>query len=682
MFSWNKKEKGDKTLLELDSTINRLDDEAAERDIPTEIEQETVAKVENDFWSAKTTRESEVDDTGFSVEENWEDEYYIYKGGGLQWLTNFAYRTRRNRKIRPNSEDNFVFNAITIQHANVTAETPEICVYGSEHDKQDGDDDDAIGEKLTDVIKHIHNKNKFSEVWKKWGYDFLGAGPTIAMVTWDNDWIGGAGPERWIGETRLTRCDKWDMFFDPAVKDLETDLQDCEYIVRRVRKRLDYIRKNWDKGRLVPFDMNEDEMFNEGSSTNQAYVYEYWYRGFPWFVSDEQKQELREKAMMLEEDGDTFKSQDYYDAAKGILEGVHVCYVAGGVLLEHRAYEYEHGQYPFVFTTNYFDEKSPWGFGQIRNIKIPQIMHNKADEIEIEAMTREGLGGAYYQAGALTPTQLEKIKTYSSKGGMWFEVDQLPMIKDRTGAKVPASITNYKEHKQKMVETVSSNTPIQQGLQPSSNIPFASIKELGSRSDVVMKRVSEKLEDFLKRIVKMEIDIISQFYTEERYYRVRGGDNKVNEGTIQNTEIQQKWTRETVTEEITNPLTNEPIQVTRDLMETFIPDFDVKVTVLSEKPQSREYYTELATWLFERELLVPEDLLSTFEDGKLPPMQDILDNVYKRQPIMGILKQIQDLPPDVAQMVNQQLVEVAQQLVGQMAMQDNQQRQMNKQGVM
>jgi hypothetical protein len=219
--------------------------------------------------------------------------------------------------------------------------------------------------------------------------------------------------------------------------------------------------------------LSEDTFVDEGNNPDQAYVIEYWHRGFPHFVPEARRQKLLEKAAQIEQEGDYYRAQDYYDAAKGDLEGVHVAYVADGVLLEYNPYEYEDGLYPFVFTTRFFDEKNPWGFGEIRNIKIPQIMHNKADEVEIEAMSKEGLGGGYFQKGTINPRQLDNILTNSGRGGAWFEVDVVSGMKERTGVKVPASITNYKEHKQRMIETLSQITPIQQGMSPSSNMPYS-----------------------------------------------------------------------------------------------------------------------------------------------------------------------------------------------------------------
>lgn len=642
MFDWMRKPKGyeqDRDRAKVESGNVKLSDD----------EKKLVTQVESDFENARAVRLSDIDDTGFSVEDNWEDEYYIFKGGGLQWVTSFAFRTKKARKVRPNSEDNFVFNALTIQHANITANVPEVCLTGV------GGDDDEISDKLTFMSRFNDERNEFTKTWKKWVYDFIGAGPTIAMVTWDADWMGGRGPKRWVGDVRVERVDKWDMFFDPAITDLETNMQHCSYIIRRPRKKLKTIQDVWpERGKYIQEGMRDDEQdIEEGIDSDQAYVIEYWHRGFPQFVPEKRRKELNEKAMRLEQEGDFYKAQDYYDSAKGQLQGVHVAYVADGVLLEYCPYEYEDGLYPFVFTSRFFDERCQWGFGETRNIKIPQIMHNKADEIEIEAMCKEGLGGGYFQKGAMTPRQLTHMVENSGKGGTWFEVDVVGLMKEREGVKVPASVTNYKEHKQRMIETLSQVTPIQQGMSPGKDVPFATVQDLGARADVRVKQAADKLEDFLRDINSLRVNRFAQFYEEERYYRIKGTDGKTKEGTLQSQELHQEWPRETVNLTQPDPMTGEPMEVPVERMEKYVPEFDIKVTILSEKPTDRNYYTNLAMQLHQMQLLTPEDLLSTLEEGKLPPMDDILEHVYAQNQILDIASQIQELPPELQQAAQQ-----------------------------
>jgi len=633
-------------------------------------ENNLASKIEIDFQDAQSVRQSEVDETGLSIEDDWEDDYKLYKGKGLQWTTNLAYRSRAAKANRPNSEDNFIFNTLQVQMANITAITPEINLNGTE------DGDNQIAEKLTFASRFNDEKNKFNEIFKKWTYDFCSSGPCIGMVIWDNDWIGGRGPKRWIGDIRILRIAKEEMYFDPSILDLEENINDCSYIIRRVRKKLDYIKKRWDKdvGELY----NEDENINEGNNPDQTYLIEYWHRGFPHFMPNERKKELENKAIEIEE-RDSFKAQDYKDAAKGLLEGIHVAYYADNVLLEYRPYEYEDGVYPFVFTTKYFDQKCQWGFGEIRNLSLPQIMHNKADEMELEAMCKEGLGGYFYQKGALSRTQKTNFINNNGKGGQLIEVDNLANLKAREGVKVPASIREYKGNKERIINAIQPATTIQQGISPGANVPLGTIQELGNRTDVRMKQISEKLRDFLINLNKLRLNRFLQFYTEDRYYRVRGTDKKIKEGVINTNEMTKTWDREQ--KQIENKETGEIENVS--LTEEYMPDFDIEVTIMSEKPNDRGYNEQLANMLHSKQLLSPEHLLFTIDHGKLPPTQDILQHIYSRQPLLDVMSKIQELPEEVQEKVMstlKQAIEQSQQtLQGQQIQQE--QQEMIEQGI-
>jgi hypothetical protein len=614
-----------------------------------EDESNLAAKVTRNFEDSRAAKGAEIDELGYSIEEIWEDEEKLYKGGGLQWATNLAYRTKRDRQIRPNSEDNFVFNTLTAQNANITINTPEVSIQGVEYG------DREIADKVTFASRFNDERNKFKETYKKIVHDFTAYGPAILMVYWDSKWEGGTGPNRWIGDVRVTRIKKRDFFPDPAVDDLEENLQEGTFHIRRLRKKIDFIKSRWGKrGKFVTQEArdDDDEYQNEGSDPQFAYVYEYWHRGYPEYMPKDRAKELKEKALRLQEEGDFYKAQDYFNSAKGELEGIHLAYISNNVVLEYVPYFSEHGKYPFEVATCYYDENCPWGFGEVRNIKIPQVLHNKADEIEIEAMSRQGLGGKEYQKGAINPKQLDNILKNAGKGGMYFEVDNVNLIKDRTGVNVPASVTGYKEHKQRVIETVSQVTATFQGRAEYANMPYKAIAELGARTDTRTKKTVEKLEDLLVRVNKQRVALFAQYYTEDRYYRIKGTDGKMKEGTLRADDMYMQWDREPLTDNEGNFILGEDgTKLYRK--EKFVPEFDIKVTILSEKPTDRNYYTSVAFEMFARQLMTGEDLWYTIEEGKFPCKEDILKHLYAQDSVKQLIAQIGNLPPEIQQQVMQ-----------------------------
>lgn len=623
---------------------------------PNTPEEEKLVKIIKDFQeNAESARTSSRGDSLYSVETEREDEYKLWKGGGEQWSTRIAPRSKAARKIRPNSEDNFIFTAIENIVSNIATNTPEATFEGT------GEDDLEIAEKLTYMSRFNDKRNNFRAMWKQFVRDFVGYGPVIGGVIWDNEWMGGTGPDRWIGDVRILRMHWKDIYFDPAIVNLEERLQECSLINRKFRKKLSYFKNRWEvKGQYVQEEGNTDDMQYEGSDPQQAYLIESWHKGKPHFIPDEWKKEFERNAQELLPPSttvDEYKAQDYKDMAAGILDGVHVAYMANGVFLEYIPYIYDDGLYPFVYKVLYTDENSPDGFGEIRNIKIPQVMHNKADEIEIEAMSREGLGGMYHSKGAVSPKQKADILANNGKGGIWQEVDNINGLKEREGARVPSNIITYKEHKQRMIETISQNTPIQQGMSPGANMPYKAIAELGARTDVRTKYKVEILEDFLIEMNKLRLNRFAQFYTEDRYYRLKGQNNKPITGTLNRDELYQSWDREPIS---INPETGEPIPAKT---ERYIPEFDVTVKIMDEKPTDRNYYTQTAFNLVGMNGITIDDLWYVLEEGKFPPKDEVIKHLQSKDMAMQIAGALNQMPPEAQQVLMSNIQNMFQQVM-------------------
>jgi hypothetical protein len=590
------------------------------------------------------------------TEETWEDEYKCFKGD--QWNLSFARRNRDTNDSRPFSIDNFIFPAVMGMVNTITATTPEMVFEVSDGDNNT--DDTELEKKINDNVANILEKNKFSATWKEIVRRGIMHGPIIGAVLWDNDWIGGVGPNRWIGEVRILGIKKDEIYFDPAILDLKERLQECSFINRKLRKKLQYFKDRWENGKYVQLESNDEDA--EPADHNQAWLLENWQRGKPKFIPEKRKKELIQKMhewLPPSINVDEFKAEKYRLMSDGKVDGVHVAYVATNVFLEYVPYAYEDGLYPFVYKVVYTDDKEPHGFGEIRNVMIPQVNHNKADEIELEAMSVSGLGGYFYSPGAVNSKQLEFIKRNNYRGGLFAEVDNPNGLKQREGAQVPNNIQEYKEHKQRMVETISKNTPIRQGMSPGSNMPFAAIAELGARTDTATKGIVETLEDFLKDIGQLVVNRIKENYTEERTYKVRENKSfidpniirqlkmfaqmpettekylQVNQminqlnterparfGTFSNADMMRSWIREDAHKD-------EEGNVIPAKMETYMPDFTAKVKIMDERPTDRNYYIGLAKELYTAKKLDDETFWYVIEEGKFPPKEVILERLQK-----------------------------------------------------
>jgi hypothetical protein len=581
------------------------------------------------------------------LKDEWHDEYLMYIG--KQWDTKFAPRPKSYKKECYNSVDNFIFPTINNMRSMLTASMPEVIFEAFEPK------DDFAVDKLNHIVPNILDKNKFQWHWRKIVNQFIQYGPAIGMVTWDNDWIGGSGPNRWIGEVRVQYVKKDEIFFDPAILDLEERLQECSYIIRRLRKKLSYFKDRWGaKGELVVEDQDYDDhdtYEDEGPDPQQATLIEYWHKGTPWFVSEEDKARFLEKAELAEAKGFPWKAQEYRDKAAGIYKGVHVAYVAGDVLLEYVPYVYEDGLYPFVFRVLYHDEEQPYGLGEIRNIKMPQVMYNLVDEIEIGAMAKQGLGGAYYNKGAISQGQLNDIRRNQHKGGQLLEVNDISGIKERQGIQVPPIIPQFKSEKKNIIDTVSQNTAILQGIAPGSRTPYSVVRELGARADQRNKEKINILSEFFKEMCQLIVNRVAEFYTEARLIRLVGDNEEANNKKIAfimkqiaqlPLEQQQAAAVELlipiiqdIEKEKTFRFSNADLKSVWERetgkFEEFIPEFDIKVIIRDSRPNDQDYITNIADRAVQMGILGPEEYWQAIREGKLPRTEDVLSELEYRK---------------------------------------------------
>ena len=621
------------------------DEELEEKQNPNSEEEEihVAGVIENKVESEGGVREK--------IKTNWSDEYLCLKG--LQWDMSQAPRSADKKSKRYNIVLNVCLPTIMNIVDALTASTPEADVSGRDaSDKQ-------TALKLSDLISFIFYRNVFEKQWRDIVMQGVHYGPFIASVEWDPDFMGGSGPSRWVGEVS-TKCVKKDeIFFDPAIIDLEENLQDCRYIQQRYRKYLSYIKNRWDNGKYAVADVIEDTDVEEGVVSKRATVIKQWERGTPAFISEEDKEKYLDKAAKAT---DSYKKKMYEDMATGELEGIHCSYSVGTVFLEYNPYVYEDGLYPFAYAVLYQDEKNPYGYGEMRNIVPIQVAYNFCAEIEMASAAVEGLGGGYYNKGSISKPQHDEMMDTAYVHGAWHEVMSKDGMKSKEGTQTPQSLVLFKDFLKQNIDTVTQNTAIQQGVSPGANVPFASIKELGTRADVRNKGKMNIIERLMKQYMPLIISRIGQFYDDEREYRIRGNKsmaiktviydgiqqlieledpqkqlagmieileqmknmdpNSADEyGSFSNKEMKKTWIRN-------EDEKGEPDYVAKE--EEYIADYDVKVKLSDERPTSRNYYEQVAMQMFGI-ALGPKAFWSTLDSGKFPPVDEILQELKELQ---------------------------------------------------
>lgn len=212
----------------------------------------------------------------------------------------------------------------------------------------------------------------------------------------------------------------------------------------------------------------------------------------------------------------------YYKKADGTL---HMIKFVGATVIDStedtEGYEnglYEHGMYPVIFDVLYPEEDCPFGFGIIDVIRNPQQYIDKLDGIIIKNAI---LSGKQRYLIKETGSVNEKEFCDYSK-----DIVHVAGSVDETNIKpIQAnSLSNYVlEHRIEKInelKEVIGNRDFQQGGTTGSVTAASAITSLQQAGEKLSRAIIDDSYDAYKAVVIMIIELMREFYDEERVYRI------------------------------------------------------------------------------------------------------------------------------------------------------------------
>ncbi|WDM22641.1 hypothetical protein [Paenibacillus polymyxa] len=649
--------------------------------INTPQQQKLVAMVQRDFEEFKSTRQS--------IEKHWQQEQRFYMGDHWKGL-------RPEHLIRPNSIDNIVYSQVESIVGKLTGWAP----YPDFEAQEEGDEQKAAD--LNDYMPYELRQIKFQQKYIRAVRRMVIHGPLIFKTVYDPTVEGGRGMNRWTGQNDIIPVDLGTFFPDPRVKDF-INLQDMGAIIVKSRKTLEYFKERWQgQGKKVTSDDDTDdiEIFNDETTNSEGFnrdygasygtgieksstagLIEYWYRGLPKMISSDDKEIFNEQAeSKLMEGKDPSES---LAKANGDMEGIHCIYIsADGVFLEHKAYVYDHGKYPFTARTLYPDERNVWGKGFVRDMISPQIMLNKFAEIAVETMAKQGNGGMMYEEGAITSKQVNTWKEMRSQPGAMLPVATggIARVKELEGINVPSTVFNMLEYYKEMLQKLPGQFDSANG-QASSNVTSGEqAKSLMAAASTRLNTVTDTIEEALQDVFEQYIELMAQFYTTERVARVTGRSVSVSRESLVSQAHSQYDTGNTAID----PTTGEEVPDIQDVAEEYVPAFDIMVNISSDKPHDREYWIQMAFNMLQMQdpvtqmpMIDGEAVRYTIQNGRMEPMDVIKRRVQEESGLQQQMQQMQEQFGQLQQQ-NQQMQQQLGELTGQKQMQEQQDREFNQ----
>lgn len=450
------------------------------------------------------------------------------------------------------SSSGWLHNVIVSKHADAMDAYPEPVILPREPD-------DAAGASLLSaVIPCVLEQNRFEKTYDQAMWQKLKTGTAVYRITWDSGKLGG------LGDIAIERVDLLNLFWEPGISDIqESPCFFCTHLENSAELEEQYPQlRGKTKG---------------DSFRATSFVYE-------------DAVDSRDKTTVIEV---------YYKKRVAGRRVLHYCKYAGDTVLESTEDSadervrteglYAHGRYPFVFDALFPVEASPCGYGFV------DLCHNAQTSIDImrTAFVKNTMVGAiprYFQRidGSVNEEEfVDLTKPIVHVSGNLGE-DSLRQIgfSGLPGIYMQVLESTIKELRETTGNTETSTGTVNSGVTAASAI--AALQEASGKGSRDATRASYVA---YSELVELCIELIRQFYTLPRQFRISGRLGQEEFVSFSNSVLQPR--------PVCDPWGQE--------LGFCEPIFDVKVSAQKRNAYSRLSQNELAMELYR---------MGIFENGR------------------------------------------------------------------
>lgn len=441
----------------------------------------------------------------------------------------------------------WLFNSIINKHADFMDNFP--CPAILEREESDRE----IAKMLSSVVPVILEQNGFERTYSECSWDKPKIGTGIYGVFWNPE------KENGLGDIDIKHMDVINMFWEAGVDDIQKS-------------------RNVFTVEMMDRDLLEEE-YPEIKGKNQAeiiYKPEYLY---------ESNLDTTNKVQVI----DWYYKKRIRAEVNGIITTktiLHYCkFIPGAVLyatendpeMQYTGW-YDHGMYPFVCDAMFPEKGSPAGFGYLDIMVNPQEYIDKLDQVILKnAMLNRPRyfvsNGAGINEQEFADMSNDFVHCSGSVDESQIQQIKVPQMSD--------GVFKIREEKIEELKETSGNRDFSQGGTTSGVTAASAIAALQEAGSKLSRDMIKGTYTAYSSTVTMVIELIRQFYTLPRCYRI----------TQPNGEAQYI------------ELTNESLQPQQDNMmdgelSARRPVFDIKVAAQKASPYSRIANNELAKELF------------------------------------------------------------------------------------
>ena len=501
----------------------------------------------------------------------------------------------------------WLWNSIAGKHADAMDSYPEpIIMPRAEDDKQEA-------ENLTDIIPVVLSQNRFEETYSDCQWQKLIEGTAVYSVIWDSHKFHG------LGDISVNKITLLNLFWEPGINDIQESsnvfhvaMVDNELLYDMYPQTKGHLGKNADPINKYPTDDNVDD-------EDKSLVVDWYYHRYD---PEQDRQVLHfckfVNSIILyateDDQGDPMDPAGGSPARDGL---------------------YDHGMYPFVLDPLYPVEGSPCGYGYVDigkdiQMDIDIISEACVQNADICSRTRY----LVRQDSGINEQELMDTRNPIVHFSGTLDPNSFQQIPVNT---VPGNCVELMQQKIEELKFITGNSDVNNGATPSGVTAAAAIQALKEDSGRTSKDSNRAAFRAYKQLVTMVIELIRQFYNQQRIFRIKGPNGEMQFVPYSNAGLVPQ---------------DQGMDFGID-MGVRVPEFDIDVHVQREDAYTRLSQNELAIQLYQLGVFNPQMAPMVVQ------MLDMMDFKGKEELVQKIQQN-----GDLANMLSQ-VLQIAVQLAGQ-----------------
>lgn len=394
------------------------------------------------------------------------------------------------------SNTGWLWNCIVGKHADAIDSFPEpIILPRTEDDKDEAN-------KLSKIVPVVMQLNGFEQVYSDAAWQKLQEGTGVYGIFWDPDKLNG------LGDIDICRENILNLYWEPGVKDIQ-DSRNVFYV-------------NFEDKDLL--EQQYPQLVGQLKNNKLA---------LDKYRTDDQI-DLERKAAVIDW---------YYKKYEGGKKVLHYCKFVDEICLysseeeamkqppaemgmEPEPYKgyYEHGQYPFVLDALFPVEGSPAGYGYIDIAKDTQMDIDTLSQAMVKNAAARATPRYFIRKdGSINEDEFSDwSKPFVHSNGMLGQ-DSVRVVEV---GQMGSDVHNMLQQKIDEIKFITGNTDVNNGGVPSGVTAASAIAALKEDSGRSSKDSSKNAYRAFSRIVNMVIELIRQFYSIPRQFRIIGEDGQ------------------------------------------------------------------------------------------------------------------------------------------------------------